>query len=89
MDNEPQGKRWTLQQFCTIARRPWYALQEQTDAGIVRQFTGYRHELETLARQMNITPEELPPITEQEFFRRQAEALPEDGEMPMQRQGRG
>lgn len=64
--------RWTLQQFTTLPGGPWLALQEQDDAGIMRQFTGYRHELEAIARQLRVTPQELEPITEQEFLSRAA-----------------
>jgi hypothetical protein len=59
---------WTLQQYDEIRGKPWYALLEQDDAGIVRGWTGYRPELEALSRILNITSQELPPTTAQEFF---------------------
>ena len=65
------GTHWTLQQFTTIAGHPWFALQQHNDAGIISQFTGYRHEVDAMCSKHGITPEELDPITEQEFFDRQ------------------
>lgn len=64
------GTLWTLQQFTTLAGRPWYALQQHSDAGIRHQLTGYRHEMEARARELRITPQELPPTTEEAFFHR-------------------
>ena len=61
---------WTLQQFAIVAGRPWYALQEQNDGGVLAQFTGYRHQMESLAAQLGIVPEELEPTTEEEFYSR-------------------
>ena len=66
--NPPQ--LWTVQQFTTIAGHPWYALQQHSDGGVLWQFTGYRHEIDALAARLAITPEELPPISEQDFFAR-------------------
>jgi hypothetical protein len=34
------------------------------------QFTGYRHEIDALAARLAIAPEQLPPISEQDFFAR-------------------
>jgi len=59
---------WTLQQYDEISGKPWYALLEYDSAGVFRGWTGYRPELEALARILNITPHELPPTTAQEFF---------------------
>ena len=64
---------WTVQQFTTIAGHPWYALQQHSDGGVLWQFTGYRHEIDALAARLAITPEELPPISEQDFFARCSE----------------
>jgi hypothetical protein len=61
---------WTLQQFATIAGHPWFALQRHSDAGVEQQFTGYRHEMEALAKQLGVQPEELPPTTAEEFLER-------------------
>ncbi len=66
---------WTLQQFTTKAGRPWYALQQHNDDGLLCQFTGYRHELEGIATKHGITPEELDPITKEEFFKRLNETV--------------
>lgn len=59
-----------LQQFVTIAGRPWYALQQQSDGGVERQFTGYREDMDVLAGRLGIVPEESEPTTEPEFFQR-------------------
>jgi hypothetical protein len=59
---------WTLQQYDSISGKAWYALLEQDAAGVRRGWTGYRPELEALARILNITPRELPPTTSEEFF---------------------
>jgi hypothetical protein len=71
------GALWTLQQFTEVAGKPWYALQRHSDAGIEWQYTGYRHEVDTLIRKLRIKPEELPPTTEEEFLSRAAGDLPE------------
>ena len=63
-----EGWHWTLQQFTTVCGKPWYALQVQTDAGVLRQWTGYRHEMDELSKKLGVEPEELPPTTEEEFF---------------------
>jgi hypothetical protein len=63
---------WTLQEFTTVAGKPWYALQKQNDGGIVWQFTGYLYEVIELAERIGVVPEELAPITEDEFFARLA-----------------
>jgi hypothetical protein len=69
---EGQGIIWTLQQFWTgPTGKPWYALQKQNDEGVLFQFTGYRHEVDEICQQHGVTPEELDPITEQEFYDRQ------------------
>jgi hypothetical protein len=71
MTNDEQKQRhWTLQQFTTVAGKPWYALHEQTDAGVERGFTGYRYEMDELAARLGIVPEELEPTTEEEYFSR-------------------
>ena len=61
---------WTLQEFATVAGKPWFALQKQNDAGILWQWTGYRHEVDALASRLAITPEELPATSEKDFFSR-------------------
>jgi hypothetical protein len=35
-----------------MAGKPWDALQKQNDGGVVWQFTGYRHEVENLAKRL-------------------------------------
>jgi hypothetical protein len=81
--NQQQGRRdsksvvWTLQQFCTVAGRPWFALQQQTDEGVIWQATGYRQELDELCTRQGITPDELPPTTEEEFLKRASGNFPE------------
>ena len=67
---ERAASLWTLQEFATVAGKPWFALQKQSDAGILSQWTGYRHEVDELAARLAITPEELPATTEDEFFAR-------------------
>jgi hypothetical protein len=74
---DDKGTIWTLQQFTTVAGKPWYALQQHTDAGVERQYTGYRHEMDALCRELRIVPEALPPTTEEEFLRRWANELPD------------
>jgi hypothetical protein len=72
------GTFWTLQQFTVICGKPWYALQRQNDEGVLWQYTGYRHEVDAFCRKHGVTPQELPPTTEEEFFRRSMGELPED-----------
>lgn len=72
------GTHWTVQQFSTVAGRPWFALQKHNDAGVIWQATGYRHEMETLCRNHSITPDELKPINEAEFNRRSQTSGPKD-----------
>ncbi len=67
---------WTLQQFTTVAGQPWYALQQQSDGGMEKQFTGYHHEMTALCRKLRITPEVLTPTTEEEFLRQAEGNLP-------------
>ena len=67
---ERDASLWTLQEFATVAGQPWYALQKQDDAGILSQWTGYRHEVDVIAARLAITPEELPAVSEDEFFAR-------------------
>jgi hypothetical protein len=58
---------WTVQQFWTgPTGQPWYALQKQSDEGVLQQFTGYPHEIDDLCRMLGIIPEELPATTEDE-----------------------
>lgn len=66
---EPQGE-WILQEFAIVAGKPWFALQFQTDSGVEIQYTGYRTEMDELVVKFGIEPEELPVITENEFFLR-------------------
>jgi hypothetical protein len=63
---------WTLQQFDNLNGKPWCALLQHAAAGVLRGWTGYRPELEALARILNITPRELPVTTSEEFFIRAA-----------------
>jgi hypothetical protein len=49
--------RWTLQEFARVAGHPWYALQQQSDAGVERQWIGYRYEMDRRAAQLGVTPE--------------------------------
>lgn len=70
MRRSENGEVHVLQRFATVAGRPWYALQRQHDGGVTRQWTGYRDEMDELALKLGIAPEELLPITEEEFFSR-------------------
>jgi hypothetical protein len=75
MRSDPNGETgehavWTLQQFDEVNGEPWCALLLCDRAGIVRGWTGYRPEIAALARIFNITPQELPPTTAQDFFLR-------------------
>lgn len=70
MTHDSKDQLWTLQQFAIVAGQPWFALQRHSDGGVERQFTGYRHEMDDLTGTLGITPEELPVITEEEFFAR-------------------
>lgn len=72
------GSHWTVQQFTTVAGKPWFALQKHNDSGVVWQATGYRHEIESLCKLRNIQPEKLDPIDEEEFYRRFQTTGPED-----------
>ena len=65
-----EGGFFAVQQFTTINRKPWFALQRRSGAGVVQQWTGYRHEMEELIRRLGVTPEELAPTTEDELFTR-------------------
>lgn len=69
---------WTMQQFTTVAGKPWFALQKQSDKGLLWQFTGYRHEIDRLCIKHGITPVRLPPTTEEEFFCRAAGDMPQE-----------
>jgi hypothetical protein len=61
------GVFWTLQQFWTgPTGKPWYALQKQND------------EIDAICKEYGITPEELPPTTEEEFLKRAMGELPDD-----------
>lgn len=64
------GTYWTVQQFAVIAGRPWYALQERIGNDAIQQFTGHRSEIDALCCKFNIVPEELKPVTEEEFYSR-------------------
>jgi len=59
---------WTVQQFTTVAGRPWFALQLQSDGGVDRQYTGYFHEMKHLAAELGVTPQVRAPTTEEEFL---------------------
>jgi hypothetical protein len=72
------GVYWTLQQFWTgPTGQPWCAVQQQTDQGVLWPFTSYRHEVDAICQKHGITPEELPPTTEEEFLRPGRGELPE------------
>jgi hypothetical protein len=60
---------WTLQEFTRVGRSPWYALQQHTPEGIDRQYTGFKHEMDTLAQALGVTPRMLPATGEAEFWR--------------------
>jgi hypothetical protein len=66
-DDPPSAVVWTLQPYDELSGKPWCALLEQDAGGIRRAWTGYRSELENLARFLNVSPEELPPTTAHEF----------------------
>jgi hypothetical protein len=61
---------WTIQRFTTVAGRPWFALHKQDDSGVIWAITGYRWEIDAFIRQHGIQAEELPGITEEEYFSR-------------------
>lgn len=67
---------WTVQQFTAICGQPWYALQRQNDEGVQWGITGYRHEIDAFMHKHRIKAEELPPITEAEYFQRCSDAEP-------------
>lgn len=62
------GFFWTLQEFARVGRSPWYALRQHTKTGIERQYTGFKHEMETLAKALGIVPRLLPETTEARFW---------------------
>ena len=63
---------WTLQQFCEVGGKPWYAMAERDEKGnVVRQFTGNRGEMDEFARQHGLKPRELPAIAESQFLSEQ------------------
>ncbi len=67
---------WTLQQFSEVAGKPWYALAERDETGnVVRQFTGYRGEMDEFARQYGLKPRELPAIAESQFLSEQMKSV--------------
>jgi hypothetical protein len=69
-DHDSDGSFWTLQQFWTgPTGLPWYALQKQNDKGVIWGTTGYRHQLEPIWQKLGVTPQELPPISEEEYLR--------------------
>jgi hypothetical protein len=68
MSLDPKESLWTLQEFATVAGRPWFALQLQSDGGVELPFTGYRWEMDDVAAKLGIVPGELPAITEEDFF---------------------
>lgn len=70
MTRDSTDEIWTIQLFAIVAGQPWFALQLHSDGGIERQFTGYRREMDDLTGKLGISPEELPAITEEEFFSR-------------------
>jgi hypothetical protein len=71
------GVYWTLQQFCAgPTGRPWCAVQQQNDQGVLWPFTGYRHEVEAICQKRGITPEELPTTSEAEFLKAGRGELP-------------
>lgn len=73
-----KGTRWTLQEFTSVAGKPWYALQEQSDSGVERQFTGNKQEMDALCRKHRIRPQELPQTTEEEFLNRAQGDMPQE-----------
>lgn len=68
--NDDAKTFWTLQQYDEISGNAWHALLEHDAAGVLRGWTGYRAELDSLARILNVTPRELPPTTPLGFFSR-------------------
>lgn len=69
---------WTVQQFSVgPTGLPWLALQKHSDAGVEYQYTGHRWEIDNICAELGIIPEELAPISEQEFYARAAGAAPE------------
>jgi hypothetical protein len=73
-----KGTSWTLQEFTTVAGRPWYALQQHSDGGVERQYTGNKQEMDALCRKHRIRPQKLPPTTEEEFLSRAEGDMPQE-----------
>jgi hypothetical protein len=65
-----QRSTWTLQQYTMVAGHPWFALQHRVGGKLIRQYNGYRGEMEDLARRLKVRPRILPPTTEKKFFSR-------------------
>lgn len=89
IDDDSRGREdaapffWTVQQFATVCRQPWFALHRQNDDGVQWGFTGYRHEIDALVKKLGIAPQELPPIEEEEYYRRMAGEMPEEPGAPV------
>jgi hypothetical protein len=60
---------WTLQQFSEINGKPWLALREHNlDGTIQRQYTGTTEEIAALTAANNISPRQLPAVSEEHFY---------------------
>jgi len=80
--DEP-STRWTLQEFsANPVGEPMLALKEHNESGeVLRGFTGTREELGQIIAERQIKPEELEPISEAEYYRRELERIePSDTE---------
>jgi hypothetical protein len=59
---------WTIRQYAVLHRTPMFALTASDHNGVMLSFSGTRQEMDEAARLQGAKPEELPPITEEEFF---------------------
>jgi hypothetical protein len=60
---------WTIQQFSELNGKPWLALREHNpDGTIQRQYTGTTEEIAALTAANNISPRQLPAVSEEHFY---------------------
>jgi hypothetical protein len=68
-NQEEAQSLWTLQQFSEINGKPWLALREHNlDGTIQRQYTGTNEEIAALTAANNISPRQLPAVSEEHFY---------------------
>jgi hypothetical protein len=65
----PDSVHWTLQRFGNF-RPAWYALHEHTDSGVAHGLVGLRPLIDAYCTEHRITPEPLPPISQNEHVQR-------------------